>query len=99
MQDSSRSSCSSLSSTLPERNWLMLGWLTPLREAIHPGPLSADAGSGGGGGLGAGAPAPGFGRGVSWNRGEQRAGVLVLRAGVDLDGGAGLDDLAGRHDG
>src|SRR5438477_13085451 len=32
MHDSSRSSWSSLKSTLPERNWLMLGWRTPLRR-------------------------------------------------------------------
>jgi hypothetical protein len=32
MHDSSRSSCSSLKSTLPEQNWLMLGWRTPLRR-------------------------------------------------------------------
>ena len=32
MQDSRRSSCSSLKSTLPDRNWLTLGWRTPLRR-------------------------------------------------------------------
>ena len=32
MQDSSRLSWSSLRSTVPDRNWLILGWRTPLRR-------------------------------------------------------------------